>query len=51
VGAWLRASRALDPPATVEILQGEDMGRPSLLTVDIPAGSGGIAVTGTAVDL
>ena len=51
VGAWLRAGRAVDPPATVEILQGQDMGRPSLLTVDIPAGSGGIAVTGTAVDL
>ena len=51
VGAWLRARGAVEPPATVEILQGHDMGRPSHLTVDIPEGTGGIAVTGTAVDL
>jgi predicted PhzF superfamily epimerase YddE/YHI9 len=32
--------------------QGDDMGRPSLLTVDVPAEAGsGIAVSGTAVPL
>ena len=31
--------------------QGVDMGRPSLLTVGIPAGDGGISVSGTAVPL
>lgn len=51
VGAWLRAVHAVDPPAAIEIVQGEDMGRPSLLRVDIPEGTAGIAVTGTAIDL
>lgn len=51
VGAYLRARGEVTPPATVEILQGDDMGRPSRLVVDIPAGTGGIAVTGTAIDL
>ncbi|QEC50256.1 PhzF family phenazine biosynthesis protein [Baekduia soli] len=49
LGAYLRALGAVTPPARVTIHQGEDLGRPSLLTVDIDAGSGGIEVTGTAV--
>jgi predicted PhzF superfamily epimerase YddE/YHI9 len=37
-------------PATLTVHQGVDMGRPGLLTIDIPADPGtGIAVTGTAV--
>jgi PhzF family phenazine biosynthesis protein len=48
-GGYLRALGLLDPPATVTIHQGDDMGRPSLLTVTIPAGDGGIRVAGRAV--
>ena len=33
------------------VLQGVDLGRPSTLTVGIPAGDGGIRVTGNAVPL
>lgn len=50
-GAYLRDRDALAPPTTVEIVQGEDMGRPSRLVVSIPEGVGGIDVTGTAVAL
>ena len=51
-GGYLRELRLVEVPATVTIHQGVDMGRPSLLTVDIPAAPGsGIAVTGTAVPL
>ena len=49
-GGYLRELGLVEPPATVTVRQGEDMGRPSLLTVGIPAGPGaGITVTGTAV--
>jgi predicted PhzF superfamily epimerase YddE/YHI9 len=37
-------------PATIFIHQGEAMGRPSRLIVDIPA-TGGIVVKGTAVPI
>ena len=51
-GGYLRELRLVDTPATITIHQGVDMGRPSLLTVDIPAEPGtGIAVTGAAVRL
>jgi PhzF family phenazine biosynthesis protein len=50
-GASLRHRGAVDPPVTIEIEQGTDMGRPSHLQVHIPAGSGGIEVSGTAVQL
>ena len=49
-GGYLRELGLVDVPATVTIHQGDDLGRPSLLRVDIPA-DGGIAVTGTAVPL
>lgn len=45
LGGYLRRHRLVDPPATVTIRQGEDMGRPSVLTVDIPI-DGGIQVSG-----
>jgi len=51
LGAYLRHHALVRPPATVWIEQGVDMDRPSLLTVDIPSGDGGIAVTGTAVHI
>jgi len=50
LGGYLRASRIVTTPATILIRQGEAMGRPSRLTVDIPA-TGGIVVTGTAVPI
>jgi PhzF family phenazine biosynthesis protein len=51
-GAYLRALELIEPPARITIHQGDDLGRPSLLTVDIPAGADtGVQVTGTAVPL
>lgn len=50
IGAYLRERGLATPPATVVIHQGEHVGRPSLLTVDIPE-SGGITVSGTAVEI
>lgn len=38
----------VEDPATIAILQGEAMGRPSRLTAEIPV-SGGIVVSGTVV--
>jgi PhzF family phenazine biosynthesis protein len=49
LGAYLRELSIVDPPATVTILQGEDMGRPSRLLVDLHPGRDEIDVTGTAV--
>jgi PhzF family phenazine biosynthesis protein len=50
LGGYLRDAGLIDAPARVEIRQGDAMGRPSRLVVDIPA-SGGIVVTGNAVRL
>jgi PhzF family phenazine biosynthesis protein len=50
LGGYLRAAQLITPPATLLIRQGEAMGRPSRLTVEIPA-DGGIVVRGTAVSL
>ncbi|MEA2124647.1 MAG: hypothetical protein QOI80_1429 [Solirubrobacteraceae bacterium] len=47
-GGYLRALGLVAPPAEITIRQGDDMGRPSLLTVQIPA-AGGIGVRGRAV--
>lgn len=47
-GGYLREAKLITPPATILIRQGEAMGRPSRLIVDIPA-SGGIVVTGRAI--
>lgn len=50
LGAYLRALRRVRPPVSVVVQQGEDMGRPSTLLVDVPAGNDTpISVTGTAV--
>jgi PhzF family phenazine biosynthesis protein len=51
LGAYLRELALVEPPATVTIHQGDDMGRPSLLSVAIDPGRGGIRVSGTAVPL
>ena len=45
------SSRLVTPPATVTIRQGEDLGRPGLLSVHIPADRPNIEVTGTAVEI
>jgi PhzF family phenazine biosynthesis protein len=50
LGGYLRAAGLITPPAALLIRQGEAMGRPSRLQVDIPI-TGGIVVTGTAVRL
>jgi len=48
-GAYLRELGLVEPPATVTILQGEDLGRPGRLLVDLHAGRAEIDVTGAAV--
>ena len=48
VGGYLRILGLVDPPSRVLIRQGRHVGRPGLLTVDIPA-AGGIVVSGRAV--
>ena len=48
-GAYLRALGLVDVPARVTLHQGDDLGRPSRLTVDIPAGDAPITVSGHAV--
>lgn len=50
LGGYLRAAKLVTVPSTIVIRQGEAMGCPSRLVVEIPA-SGGIVVTGTAVKI
>ena len=51
-GAYLRGLHLVTPPAQITIHQGEDMGRPSRLLVDIPPGTdSGIKVSGTAAPI
>ncbi len=50
LGGYLRDASLLQAPATVLIRQGDAMGRPSRITVRIPA-FGGIEVSGNAVEL
>jgi PhzF family phenazine biosynthesis protein len=50
LGAYLREIAAITAPASIEILQGEEIGRPSRIFVAIPR-EGGIGVTGTAVPI
>ena len=50
LGGYLREAGLLEAPATILIRQGEAMGRPSRLALEIPA-TGGIVVSGTAVPI
>ena len=50
-GAYLRERGEIVAPATFEIVQGVEMGRPSLLTVSIEPGEAGVRVSGTAVPI
>ncbi|MDI9914599.1 PhzF family phenazine biosynthesis protein [Rhodococcus sp. IEGM 1379] len=49
-GGYLRALDPANTPRRITIHQGRNVGRPSILLVDIPM-QGGIAVTGTAVPI
>ncbi|WP_329109817.1 PhzF family phenazine biosynthesis protein [Micromonospora sp. NBC_01699] len=52
LGGYLRELGLVTPPAIVTIHQGADLGRPSVLTIGIPATpTSGITVTGPAVPL
>ncbi|MFK8052888.1 MAG: PhzF family phenazine biosynthesis protein [Woeseiaceae bacterium] len=48
LGGYLRDAQLLDAPIRLQLTQGEIMGRPSQIVVDIPA-TGGISVSGAAV--
>jgi len=51
-GGYLRSLALIDLPARLTINQGNDLGRPAVITVDVPADpSSGISVTGTAVPI
>lgn len=50
LGGYLREANLVSPPVAILVKQGDDIGRPSRLTVEIPV-SGGIVVKGTAVSL
>jgi PhzF family phenazine biosynthesis protein len=50
-GAYLRDLGLVTPPARITIRQGEDLGRPSLLLVDLEPGLAGVRVTGVAVPI
>lgn len=50
-GGYLRSLGLVTPPVTLRLRQGEDMGRPGLLVVDVPADADHVLVTGNAVAL
>ncbi|WP_353808551.1 PhzF family phenazine biosynthesis protein [Agromyces sp. SYSU T00194] len=50
LGAYLRETDAVAPPADLRVHQGRHVGRPSLLRVHVPH-RGGITVTGAAVPI
>ncbi|OHV45531.1 MULTISPECIES: PhzF family phenazine biosynthesis protein [unclassified Pseudofrankia] len=50
LGGYLRELELVVTPARLTVHQGQDMGRPGVLTVDVPA-AGGVSVSGPAVVL
>ncbi|HVK22416.1 MAG TPA: PhzF family phenazine biosynthesis isomerase [Actinokineospora sp.] len=51
-GGYLRELGLVDLPATLTVHQGDDLGRPGVITVEIPVGrDAGISVSGTAVGI
>ncbi|KJS61537.1 PhzF family phenazine biosynthesis protein [Streptomyces rubellomurinus] len=48
-GAYLRERGAVAAPAVLTLHQGEDLGRPGVLRVELRAGDGRVRVSGTAV--
>ena len=51
LGAYLRARGEITPPASFQIVQGVEMGRPSQLTVSVVPGEDGVRVSGNAVTI
>ncbi|MEU8239707.1 PhzF family phenazine biosynthesis isomerase [Actinoplanes missouriensis] len=51
LGGYLRELGIVPPEATVALRQGDDMGRPSRITVRLVAGSPGVRVSGNAVPI
>ncbi|MGY1781996.1 PhzF family phenazine biosynthesis protein [Geodermatophilus sp. SYSU D01036] len=51
LGGYLREGGHAPVPARLTVLPGADTGRPSTLSVHVPAGTGGIEVSGTAVPI
>jgi PhzF family phenazine biosynthesis protein len=51
LGGYLRDRGEISAPASFEIVQGVEMGRPSRLSVSIVPGEDGVRVSGTAVSL
>jgi PhzF family phenazine biosynthesis protein len=51
LGGYLRELGLVTAPTDLVLHQGHDLGRPSLLRVHVPAGDGGIEVTGHAVPI
>ena len=51
LGGYLAELGAIRAPARVTVLQGEDMGRPSRLLVDLEPGRAGVLVSGSAVPI
>lgn len=51
LGAYLRARGEIKPPATFDVAQGVEMGRPSLLTVSVVPGDVRVRVSGNAVPI
>lgn len=50
LGGYLRDAGLIEVPAKLKIRQGEAMGRPSILNVDIPV-TGGIIVSGSVIEI
>src|SRR4051794_22295647 len=51
LGGYLRELGLAAPDATLRLAQGDDLGRPSRLTVELRAGEAGVRVSGTAVPI
>ncbi|MCY7413736.1 MAG: PhzF family phenazine biosynthesis protein [Salinibacterium sp.] len=51
LGGYLRALNLVDLPTRVTVMQGQDMGKPSRLLVDLSADDDRVQVTGTATAL
>jgi PhzF family phenazine biosynthesis protein len=50
-GAYLRELGLVEPPATLTLHQGDDLGRPSLITVELRADDTRVRVSGNAVPI
>jgi len=50
-GHYLRELKLVEPPTRITIKQGDDLGRPSVLTVDIDDRDRRLRVSGSAVDM